>query len=75
AEFLEVVGQELVYVLPYTGATNGSFASLFKELDLEKSALGVTSYGISDTSLEEVHVRVTSVTITLVIRFVSTTLH
>lgn len=55
AEFLEVVGQELVYVLPYTGAANGSFASLFKELDLEKSALGITSYGISDTSLEEVH--------------------
>uniref|UniRef100_A0A8C2Q7P8 ABC transporter domain-containing protein n=1 Tax=Cyprinus carpio TaxID=7962 RepID=A0A8C2Q7P8_CYPCA len=55
AEFLEVVGQELVYVLPYTGAANGSFASLFKELDLEKSALAVTSYGISDTSLEEVY--------------------
>lgn len=59
AEFLEVVGQELVYVLPYTGARDGSFASLFKELDLEKSTLGVTSYGISDTSLEEVHIGVT----------------
>ncbi|XP_016348530.1 ATP-binding cassette sub-family A member 1, partial [Sinocyclocheilus anshuiensis] len=58
AEFLEVVGQELVYVLPYTGATNGSFASLFKELDLEKSALGITSYGISDTSLEEIFLKV-----------------
>ncbi|KAF4110511.1 hypothetical protein G5714_007542 [Onychostoma macrolepis] len=58
AEFLEVVGQELVYVLPYTGATNGSFASLFKELDLEKNALGVTSYGISDTSLEEIFLKV-----------------
>uniref|UniRef100_A0A9J7YWA7 P-type phospholipid transporter n=1 Tax=Cyprinus carpio carpio TaxID=630221 RepID=A0A9J7YWA7_CYPCA len=58
AEFLEVVGQELVYVLPYTGAANGSFASLFKELDLEKSALAVTSYGISDTSLEEIFLKV-----------------
>ncbi|XP_016419525.1 ATP-binding cassette sub-family A member 1 [Sinocyclocheilus rhinocerous] len=58
AEFLEVVGQELVYVLPYTGATNGSFASLFKELDLEKSTLGITSYGISDTSLEEIFLKV-----------------
>ncbi|XP_026071559.1 ATP-binding cassette sub-family A member 1 [Carassius auratus] len=58
AEFLEVIGQELVYVLPYTGVTNGSFASLFKELDLEKSALGVTSYGISDTSLEEIFLKV-----------------
>ncbi|XP_067284959.1 phospholipid-transporting ATPase ABCA1 [Pseudorasbora parva] len=58
AEFLEVVGQELVYVLPYTGARNGSFTSLFKELDLEKSNLGVTSYGISDTSLEEIFLKV-----------------
>ncbi|KAK9972436.1 hypothetical protein ABG768_025743, partial [Culter alburnus] len=58
AEFLEAVGQELVYVLPYTGARNGSFASLFKELDLEKSNLGVTSYGISDTSLEEIFLKV-----------------
>ncbi|RXN37775.1 ATP-binding cassette sub-family A member 1-like protein [Labeo rohita] len=58
AEFLEVVGQELVYVLPYAGATNGSFASLFKDLDLEKGALGVTSYGISDTSLEEIFLKV-----------------
>lgn len=53
-EFLEMIGQELVFLLPYTGATDGSFASLFKELDLEKKALGITSYGISDTSLEEV---------------------
>ncbi|XP_056103062.1 phospholipid-transporting ATPase ABCA1 isoform X2 [Rhinichthys klamathensis goyatoka] len=58
AEFLEVVGQELVYVLPYAGARDGSFASLFKELDMEKSTLGVTSYGISDTSLEEIFLKV-----------------
>ncbi|XP_052003577.1 phospholipid-transporting ATPase ABCA1-like [Xyrauchen texanus] len=58
AEFLEVIGQELVFVLPYTAATNGSFASLFKELDLEKSSLGITSYGISDTSLEEIFLKV-----------------
>ncbi|XP_073763802.1 phospholipid-transporting ATPase ABCA1 isoform X1 [Danio rerio] len=58
AEFLEAVGQELVYVLPYSGATNGSFATLFKELDLEKNTLGVTSYGISDTSLEEIFLKV-----------------
>uniref|UniRef100_A0A8B9KL07 P-type phospholipid transporter n=1 Tax=Astyanax mexicanus TaxID=7994 RepID=A0A8B9KL07_ASTMX len=55
AVFLEVLGQELVYILPYTGSKDGSFASLFKELDLEKERLGISSYGISDTSLEEVH--------------------
>uniref|UniRef100_A0A4W4EA14 P-type phospholipid transporter n=1 Tax=Electrophorus electricus TaxID=8005 RepID=A0A4W4EA14_ELEEL len=57
AEFLEVIGQELVYMLPYGGCRDGSFASLFKELDLEKERLGISSYGISDTSLEEVHAR------------------
>nr|XP_055026150.1 phospholipid-transporting ATPase ABCA1 isoform X1 [Misgurnus anguillicaudatus] len=57
-EFLEMIGQELVFLLPYTGATDGSFASLFKELDLEKKALGITSYGISDTSLEEIFLKV-----------------
>ncbi|KAA0722897.1 ATP-binding cassette sub-family A member 1 [Triplophysa tibetana] len=57
-EFLEVIGQELVFLLPYTSATDGSFASLFKELDLEKKALGINSYGISDTSLEEIFLKV-----------------
>ncbi|KAM9449520.1 phospholipid-transporting ATPase ABCA1 isoform 1-T2 [Clarias gariepinus] len=58
AEFLEVIGQEMVYVLPYTGSKDGSFASLFKELDLEKVRLGISSYGISDTSLEEIFLKV-----------------
>ncbi|XP_049328129.1 phospholipid-transporting ATPase ABCA1 isoform X2 [Astyanax mexicanus] len=58
AVFLEVLGQELVYILPYTGSKDGSFASLFKELDLEKERLGISSYGISDTSLEEIFLKV-----------------
>ncbi|TTW24234.1 ATP-binding cassette sub-family A member 1 [Bagarius yarrelli] len=58
AEFLEVIGQELVYLLPYAGSKDGSFASLFKELDLEKERLGISSYGISDTSLEEIFLKV-----------------
>ncbi|XP_058240814.1 phospholipid-transporting ATPase ABCA1 isoform X4 [Hemibagrus wyckioides] len=58
AEFLEVIGQELVYVLPYAGSKDGSFASLFKELDLERERLGISSYGISDTSLEEIFLKV-----------------
>ncbi|MBN3310240.1 ABCA4 protein, partial [Amia calva] len=55
ARFLESIGQEITYILPYTGAQNGTFAKLFKELDLEISNLGITSYGISDTTLEEVY--------------------
>uniref|UniRef100_A0A3B4E2I9 P-type phospholipid transporter n=1 Tax=Pygocentrus nattereri TaxID=42514 RepID=A0A3B4E2I9_PYGNA len=53
AELLEIIGQELVYILPYTGSKDGTFASLFKELDLERERLGISSYGISDTTLEE----------------------
>ena len=54
AVFLEGIGQELTYILPYAGAKDGTFALLFKELDLEMGELGITSYGISDTTLEEV---------------------
>ncbi|KAJ8416454.1 hypothetical protein AAFF_G00357420 [Aldrovandia affinis] len=54
AIFLESIGQEITYILPYTGARDGTFSLLFKDLDLEMSNLGITSYGISDTTLEEV---------------------
>ncbi|TRY85186.1 hypothetical protein DNTS_030944 [Danionella cerebrum] len=57
AELLESHSQ-LVFLLPYSGATDGSFVSLFKELDLEKHALGISSYGISDTTLEEIFLKV-----------------
>lgn len=54
ALFLESVGQEITYILPYGGATDGTFALLFQVLDLALADLGLTSYGISDTTLEEV---------------------
>uniref|UniRef100_A0A3Q2YND9 P-type phospholipid transporter n=1 Tax=Hippocampus comes TaxID=109280 RepID=A0A3Q2YND9_HIPCM len=54
ALFLERIGQELTYVLPYDGAHDGTFARLFQDLDLALADLGLTSYGISDTTLEEV---------------------
>uniref|UniRef100_A0A7N6B056 P-type phospholipid transporter n=1 Tax=Anabas testudineus TaxID=64144 RepID=A0A7N6B056_ANATE len=53
AVFLECIGQEITYVLPYGGARDGTFALLFQELDLAMGNLGLTSYGISDTTLEE----------------------
>nr|XP_014349979.1 PREDICTED: ATP-binding cassette sub-family A member 1-like isoform X1 [Latimeria chalumnae] len=58
AEFLEDIGQEITYVLPYEGAQNGSFAQLFKDLDVLLPNLGVSSYGISDTTLEEIFLKV-----------------
>uniref|UniRef100_A0A8D0AU38 ABC transporter domain-containing protein n=1 Tax=Sander lucioperca TaxID=283035 RepID=A0A8D0AU38_SANLU len=53
AVFLESIGQEITYILPYGGARDGTFALLFQELDLAMADLGLTSYGISDTTLEE----------------------
>lgn len=54
AVFLESIGQEITFVLPYSGAADGTFARLFQDLDLAMTDLGLTSYGISDTTLEEV---------------------
>lgn len=54
AVFVESVGQEITFVLPYSGARDGTFARLFQDLDLAMCDLGLTSYGISDTTLEEV---------------------
>lgn len=54
AVFLESIGQEITYILPYGGARDGTFATLFQKLDLVMTDLGLTSYGISDTTLEEV---------------------
>lgn len=54
AVFLESIGQEITFILPYSGARDGTFAGLFQDLDLAMSDLGLTSYGIADTTLEEV---------------------
>ncbi|KAF7654765.1 hypothetical protein LDENG_00065320, partial [Lucifuga dentata] len=58
AVFLESIGQEITYILPYGGATDGTFALLFKELDLAMADLGLSSYGIADTTLEEIFLKV-----------------
>ncbi|XP_010886102.3 phospholipid-transporting ATPase ABCA1 isoform X2 [Esox lucius] len=58
AVFLESIGQEITYILPYSGAKDGTFALLFKELDLEMADIGITNYGISDTTLEEIFLKV-----------------
>uniref|UniRef100_A0A3B3VY84 ATP binding cassette subfamily A member 1 n=1 Tax=Poecilia latipinna TaxID=48699 RepID=A0A3B3VY84_9TELE len=48
------LGHELTYVLPYSAAKDGAFVALFRELDLKLQELGISSYGVSDTTLEEV---------------------
>ncbi|XP_061418243.1 phospholipid-transporting ATPase ABCA1-like isoform X5 [Lethenteron reissneri] len=58
ARLIENFGQELTYLLPSHGAKDGSFALLFKELDEKLAELGVSSYGVSDTTLEEIFLKV-----------------
>lgn len=54
AQLVEDLPHELLLVLPYAGALDGSFAMVFQELDQQLELLGLTGYGISDTNLEEV---------------------
>lgn len=54
ARLVEDLGHELTYVLPYSAAKDGAFVELFKDLDLKLPDLNISSYGVSDTTLEEV---------------------
>lgn len=54
ARLVEDLGHELTYVLPHQSAKDGAFVELFHELDDRLTDLGISSYGISDTTLEEV---------------------
>uniref|UniRef100_A0A3Q3W1K1 P-type phospholipid transporter n=1 Tax=Mola mola TaxID=94237 RepID=A0A3Q3W1K1_MOLML len=56
ARLVEDLGHELTYVLPYSAAKDGAFVELFKDLDLKLSDLGISSYGVSDTTLEELQI-------------------
>ncbi|GAA6225610.1 ATP-binding cassette sub-family A member 1-like [Lates japonicus] len=58
ARLVEDLGHELTYVLPYSAAKDGAFVALFKDLDVKLSDLGISSYGVSDTTLEEIFLKV-----------------
>ncbi|KAJ7308251.1 hypothetical protein JRQ81_008776 [Phrynocephalus forsythii] len=58
SRLVEDIGQELLYVLPYGGSKDGTFEGLFQELDAHMNEFGVSGYGISDTSLEEIFLKV-----------------
>nr|KAF6400151.1 ATP binding cassette subfamily A member 7 [Rousettus aegyptiacus] len=58
AQLVKELPHELVLTLPYGGALDGSFAKLFRELDQRLEELGLAGYGISDTSLEEIFLKV-----------------
>ncbi|XP_021059994.1 ATP-binding cassette sub-family A member 7 isoform X1 [Mus pahari] len=58
ARLVEELPHELMLLLPYAGALDGSFAMVFQELDQQLELLGLTGYGISDTNLEEIFLKV-----------------
>lgn len=59
AELVESVGTEMTYVLP-TGESHGSkFENLFDALNQNLERFNISSFGVSDTTLEEVRIRLT----------------
>uniref|UniRef100_H3CTK4 ATP-binding cassette, sub-family A (ABC1), member 4a n=1 Tax=Tetraodon nigroviridis TaxID=99883 RepID=H3CTK4_TETNG len=60
ARLIEAVGQELTYLLPSRDFQPRAYASLFRELEETLVDLGLSSFGVSDTSLEEIFLKVTA---------------
>lgn len=51
--------QELQYILPFEEAKKGAFEKLFIALDASMGELRISSYGVRDSSLEEIFLRIT----------------
>ncbi|XP_067219925.1 retinal-specific phospholipid-transporting ATPase ABCA4 isoform X1 [Chanodichthys erythropterus] len=60
AKLIEMIGQEMTYLLPNKGFKYRAYASLFRELEETLADMGLSSFGISDTSLEEIFLKVTA---------------
>uniref|UniRef100_A0A8D2INN2 P-type phospholipid transporter n=1 Tax=Varanus komodoensis TaxID=61221 RepID=A0A8D2INN2_VARKO len=60
AKLIESIGQELIYLLPSKNFRQRAYASLFRELEETLADMGLSSFGISDTPLEEVFLKVTA---------------
>lgn len=57
----EDIGGELVYVLPpFSTKVSGAYLSLLRALDRDMGSLNIGCYGISDTTVEEVHLDIFS---------------
>ena len=54
AQLKQDTQQVFVYVLPDTCVKRGAFQKFFSALEKEKEDLGIDSYGLTDTTLEEV---------------------
>uniref|UniRef100_A0A8C5L437 P-type phospholipid transporter n=2 Tax=Jaculus jaculus TaxID=51337 RepID=A0A8C5L437_JACJA len=60
AKLVECIGQELIFLLPNKNFKQRAYASLFRELEETLADLGLSSFGISDTPLEEIFLKVTA---------------
>ncbi|XP_033842111.2 retinal-specific phospholipid-transporting ATPase ABCA4a [Periophthalmus magnuspinnatus] len=60
ARLVEAVGQEVTFLLPNRDFQPRAYASLFRELEETLTDIGLSSFGVSDTSLEEVFLKVTA---------------
>ncbi|XP_029955495.1 retinal-specific phospholipid-transporting ATPase ABCA4-like [Salarias fasciatus] len=60
ARLIEAIGQELTYLLPNRNFQPRAYASLFRELEETLVDVGLSSFGVSDTSLEEIFLKVTA---------------
>ncbi|XP_067120260.1 phospholipid-transporting ATPase ABCA1-like isoform X3 [Centruroides vittatus] len=60
AHLVEDVGTELSYLLPLSAQREGVLERLFEALDSKLKDLHIASYGISETTLEEIFLKVTS---------------
>lgn len=53
--------RELHYILPISELRKGSFEKLFTALETNMTSLGIGSYGIKNTTLEEVFLKVAEI--------------
>ncbi|KAM6900621.1 retinal-specific phospholipid-transporting ATPase ABCA4a [Xenentodon cancila] len=60
ARLIEAIGQELTFLLPNRNFQPRAYASLFRELEETLVDIGLSSFGVSDTSLEEIFLKVTT---------------
>ena len=61
SKLLEHIGSELTYILPVRAKNSmQAFETLFQALDTKMAQLQIRSYGMSDTTLEEIFLKVAS---------------
>nr|XP_054607334.1 retinal-specific phospholipid-transporting ATPase ABCA4 [Nothobranchius furzeri] len=60
ARLVKAIGQELTFLLPNQNFQPRAYAGLFRELEETLVDIGLSSFGVSDTSLEEIFLKVTA---------------